>query len=47
MSLPPAVAPPPLPQQPSSLAPPPPTSSLYRPMPVPKGGNKYGDEGFE
>jgi hypothetical protein len=43
MSLPPAVAPPPL-QQPS-IAPPPP--SLYRPMPVPKGGNKYGDEGFE
>jgi hypothetical protein len=43
MSLPPAVAPPP-PQQQPPLAPPP---SLYRPMPVPKGGNKYGDEGFE
>jgi hypothetical protein len=45
MSLPPAAVAPPLPQQPPSLAPP--TSSLYRPMPVPKGGNKYGDEGFE
>jgi hypothetical protein len=23
------------------------SSTLYRPMPIPKGSNKYGDEGFE
>lgn len=41
----PAVAP--LPPSPPPYQQPPDSSSLYRPMPVPKGGNKYGDEGFE
>lgn len=49
MSLPPSSSP--LPPSPPSVpfgeVPPTTTSPLYRSMPVPKGSNKYGDEGFE